>query len=87
MKKTKDNWNIENKGRPWTDEELAVVLSDAPTKRNCEKYAKAFKRGYGSIAQIYQWAMTSWNEIKRKRGEEKFVNQVKRVARKIVGWV
>lgn len=83
----KENWSTENKGKSWTDDELAVVLSDAPTKQNCEKYARAFKRGTGSIAQIYQWAMTSWKEIKRKRGDEKFVNQVKRVARKKVKWV
>jgi hypothetical protein len=83
----KEPWNTENKGKPWTDEELAIVLSAAPTKDNCVKFAKAFKRGSGSIAQIYQWSMTSWKEIKRKRGNEKFVNQVKRVARRIVGWV
>lgn len=76
----------ENKGKPWTDEELEVVLSDAPTKANCEKYAKAFKRGVGSIEQIYRWAMTSKKDINKKRPGEKFVNQVKRVS-KIVGWV
>ncbi len=83
----KITWNTENKGKPWTDSELAVVLSDAPTKANCEKYAKAFKRGYGSIAQIYQWAMTPKKVIKTKRANDRYVNQVKRVARRIVGWV
>lgn len=29
-----------NKGDSWTDEELRVVLMDAPTKSNCIKYAK-----------------------------------------------
>ena len=29
-----------NRGDPWTDEELRVVLMDAPTKSNCIKYAK-----------------------------------------------
>jgi len=83
----KENWSTESKGKPWTNEELSVVLSDAPTKANCEKYAKAFRRGYGSIAQIYQWAMTPKKVIKSKRGDDKYVNQVKRVARNIVGWV
>lgn len=85
MKKI-ENWNKENKRKPWAGEELAVVLSDAPTKENCEKYARAFKRGSGSINQIYRWAMVSEKEIRRKRGGEKFVSQVKRISKK-VGWV
>jgi len=84
--KTGDVWNQENKRKPWTEEELTVVLSDTPTKSNCIKYAKAFKRGLGSITQIYRWAMTSEKEIKKQRGEEKFVNQVKKISKK-VGWV
>jgi hypothetical protein len=82
----KETWSIENKGKPWTDAELSLILSDAPTKVNCERYAKHFKRGLGSIAQIYQWSMTSKKEIKRKKGEDKFINQVKRVSKE-VGWV
>ncbi len=82
----KEFWSKENKGKSWSDAELAVILSDAPTKSNCEKYAQAFKRGLGSIEQIYRWAMTSKKDIKRKRGDEKFVNQVKRISKK-VGWV
>lgn len=81
-----ETWNIENKRKPWSDDELFVILSDSPTKSNCEKYARAFKRGFGSIIQIYRWAMTSEKEIKRKRGEDKFINQVKKVSKK-VGWV
>ncbi|XGU47795.1 IS30 family transposase [Fusobacterium necrophorum subsp. funduliforme] len=47
-----------NKGKSWKDEELKIILTDAPTKYNCLKYAKIFKRGYGSIEQIYRWATT-----------------------------
>jgi len=86
MNTTKIGWQTLNKGKPWSDVELAVILSDAPTKGSCEKYARAFQRGIGSIEQIYRWAMTSKKEIKRLRGDEKFVNQVKRVSKK-VGWV
>lgn len=46
--------DISNKGEKWADEELKIILSDAPTKENCVKYAKLFKRGYGSIEQIYR---------------------------------
>jgi len=82
----KEFWSTENKGKLWSDAELAVILSDAPTKSNCEKYARSFKRGLGSIEQIYRWAMTSKKDIKRKRGNEKFVNQIKRIAKQ-VRWV
>lgn len=82
----KEFWSTEKKGKPWSDDELAIILSDAPTKFNCEKYARAFKRGLGSIEQIYRWAMASEKDIKRKRGNEKFVNQVKKISKK-VGWV
>lgn len=84
--KKKESWNTENRYKPWSDAELSVILSDAPTKANREKYARAFKRGSGSIEQIYRWAMTSKKDIKKKRGDEKFVNQVKRVSKKL-GWV
>lgn len=81
-----ENWSKINKGNSWTDEELMVILSDAPTKVNCTKYAQAFKRGTGSIEQIYRWAMTSRKEINEKRPGEKFVLQIKRISKKI-GWV
>ncbi len=82
----KDPWSVTNKNKPWTDEELGVVLSDAPTKSNCEKHARIFKRGRGSIELIYRWAMTPIGEIKRKRGGEKFINQIKEISKQI-GWV
>lgn len=47
-------WPESAKGKPWTDAELRVVLSDAPTKENCVKHAKAFGRGYGALEQIYR---------------------------------
>ena len=59
-----------NRGAPWTDEELRVVLMDAPTKSNCIKYAKIFGRGYGSIEQIYRWASTDDQTVKEKRPDE-----------------
>ena len=55
------------KGKSWLDEELKIVLQDAPTKANCLKYAIIFKRGYGSIEQIYRWAATSDEDVKRMR--------------------
>lgn len=45
-------WPESDKGKPWSDAELQVVLSDAPTKENCVKHAKAFGRGYGALEQI-----------------------------------
>ncbi|WP_134913326.1 hypothetical protein [Paenibacillus sp. IHB B 3084] len=45
----KQAYSTENKGRPWTDEELRVVLSFAATKENILKLAKGFKCSYGSM--------------------------------------
>lgn len=78
-------WNTEQKGKPWTDDELRVVLSDAPTKENCLKHARAFGRGYGAVEQIYRWAATPNPEISRKRPDDTFVAQIKKVAKQL-GW-
>lgn len=74
-----------NKGRPWSDDELRVVLRSAPTKENCLRFARAFRRGYGSIEQIYRWAAEDRLDVERKRPDDKFIAQVKRVAKE-VGW-
>lgn len=71
------------KGKPWTDEELYVILQDAPTKANCLKYAVLFKRGYGSIEEIYHWASTSDEEVTQKRPDNVFIKQIKKVSKEI----
>lgn len=72
-----------NKGKKWTDEELKIILSDAPSKSNCLKYAKLFHRGYGSIEQIYRWSTTTQQDIDEIRPDDAFVAQIKRVAKEI----
>ncbi|HEL2738130.1 hypothetical protein NF418_07770 [Streptococcus suis] len=82
----KDNVELDtsNKGKPWTDEELKIILSDAATKQNCIKYAKLFKRSYGSIEQIYRWSTTPQKEINEKgRGDDRFIQQIKRIYKEI----
>lgn len=75
-----------NRNKSWTDEELRVVLSFPPTKENALKLAKAFKRNYGSIEQIFRWATTDNKEIKEKgRDEDSFIRQIKRI-HKEMGW-
>lgn len=79
-------WDQSNKGKPWTDEELKVVLSFAPTKENCLLLAKAFKRGYGSIEQIFRWATTDLGKIKEsERKNNAFILQIKRIYKEL-GW-
>lgn len=78
-------WDEARKGKSWTDDELRVVLADAPTKENCLKHARGFNRGYGSIEQIYRWAATNDKEIKKKRPDDAFIEQIKRVAKQL-GW-
>ena len=47
--------------------------------------ARAFRRGYGSIEQIFRWAATSDPEVAAKRPDDAFVQQIKRVANRLVG--
>lgn len=72
-----------NKGKSWKDEELKIILTDAPTKYNCLKYAKIFKRGYGSIEQIYRWATTPSKDMSDECQNDAFIQQIKRVAKEI----
>jgi len=79
------NLDESNKGKSRTDEELRVILKHAPTKENCMLLARSFRRGYGSIEQIFRWAATSGPEVEAKRPDHAFVQQIKRVAKQ-VGW-
>lgn len=72
-----------NKGIKWTDEELKIILSDAPTKENCVKYARIFKRGYGSIEQIYRWSVTPTKEMSEERKNDSFILQIKRIVKEL----
>jgi hypothetical protein len=72
------------KGEPWTDEELRLVLRTAPTIQNCMLLARTFRRGYGSIEQIFRWAAER-STIDKKRPKDAFAQQIKRVANE-VGW-
>ncbi len=75
-----------NRYKPWTDDELRLILSTEPTYEKSLQLARAFKRGVGGIQQIYQWASTPQNVIKEKRPNDAFIKQITRVARD-VGWV
>lgn len=70
---------------PWSDDELRVVLSHAPTHDNTLRLAKAFKRGYGSIELIYRWAGQSEKRIADARADDAFIQHVRRI-RKELGW-
>ena len=85
-KEKNGEWDQSNKGKSWTDDELKVVLSFAPTKENCLLLARAFKRGYGSIEQIFRWATIDMKTIKNSdRKDDAFVLQVKRIYKEL-GW-
>lgn len=75
--------DVSNKGQKWTDEELKVILSDAPTKTNCVKYARLFKRGYGSIEQIYRCSTTAKVDMSDERKKDSFILQIKKVAKEL----
>jgi hypothetical protein len=74
-----------NKGKPWTDDALRVILQAAPTHENIARFARAFGRGPGAIEQIYRWAATTDKAVKSKRPDDAFIQQIKRVSKE-VGW-
>lgn len=85
-KEKNQNFDQSNKGESWTDDELRVILSFAPTKENCLLLARAFKRGYGSIEQIFRWATTDLKTIKNsERKDDSFVLQIKKIYKEM-GW-
>jgi len=84
QKDHQDELDTSNKGKPWSDEQLEIILSAAPTRENCAWFARLFKRGYGSIEQIYRWAATDAKSIEGKgRDNDAFVQQVKKIAKKV----
>ena len=83
QKENEEKRDTSNKGKEWTDEQLKIILSDAASASNCMKYAKIFHRGYGSIEQIYRWSTTPQKDVDKKRGDDKFVLQVKRIAKEL----
>ena len=84
--KCQEDFDKSNKGKAWSDDELRVILSFAPTKQNCLLLAKAFKRGYGSIEQIFRWATTDMKKIQAsERKDNAFVLQIKRIYKEM-GW-
>ncbi len=74
-----------NKGKSWSDDELRLILQLPPTKENILRLSRAFKRGYGSIEQIYRWAAEDMKSILQKRPNDAFIQQIKRIAKE-VGW-
>lgn len=83
QKDNEDKRDTSNKGEKWTDEQLKIILSDAPSAENCMKYAVLFKRGYGSIEQIYRWSTTQYQDLSERRREDSFIMQIKRVAKEL----
>jgi len=79
------NDSPENKGQPWTDDEIRLVLSMAPTSENICTLARAFKRGHGSIEQVFRWAGQSPDRIQSERSDDAFVQRIERI-RKEIGW-
>lgn len=80
--------NVEpkNKRKPWSDDELRLVLSMAPNRSSVMILAKALGRGHGSIEQIYRWAGQSKETIITERSNNAFVQQIVRI-RKEIGWL
>lgn len=62
-----------------------MILSTPANKENTIRLAKAFKRGCGSIEQIFRWAGQSEKRIQDERSDDSFVQQIKCI-RSQLGW-
>ena|SRR5919109_4994583 len=76
----------EKRGQAYTDDEIRLILSCAPTRANAERLAPALQRTPGAIAQIYRWAGQSDARIASGRGRNTFIRQIQRI-RKELGWL
>ena len=76
-------FDVSNRGQPWEDFQIRLILTEAPTPENCLKFAKMFNRGYGSIVQIHRWARTPKKVRKAKRPNDAFIAQITRIAKEV----
>jgi hypothetical protein len=75
-------------GQEYSDDDLITILSDAPTRANAIKHAARFQRTNAAIELIYKWAMSAPSVIdERGRGDDAFIQQIRRVAKQRVGWL
>ncbi|MEG0297546.1 MAG: hypothetical protein RR620_12580 [Clostridium sp.] len=75
-------WDKCNSGTSWSDDQLRIVFSFPQSRENCLKLARAFNRGYGSIEQIYRWAVISDKEISEgHQADNKFIANIKKIAK------
>ncbi len=81
----KKDWVEANRGKPWSDDALRVILQMAPTHENIVRLALAFGRSVGAIELIYRWAATPDKVVRLKRPDDAFIAQIKRIAKE-VGW-
>jgi hypothetical protein len=75
-----------NNGREYTDDQLILVLSTAPTKANAVLLAPVLGRSPAGIEWIWRCASLSQNYVRRRWATNAFVAQVRRVA-KSIEWV
>jgi len=71
------------KGAPYTDDEIRLILRSPATFETILRLAKGLGRGYGGVEQVYRWASRPKILIRGRRSTDKFVCQVKRVAKEV----
>lgn len=72
--------------RRWTDDQLRLVLAQAPTRTNAELLARALGRTTGSIEMIFRWALQSQTTIDKQPKNQTFARRIKRIAKES-GWL
>jgi hypothetical protein len=78
------SWLLTNRRKPWSDDELRLILAHAPTRANVLRLARAFLRTEDSIEMIYRWAGQSAQRLRSQRPHH--ISQRILRLRREVGW-
>lgn len=70
----------------WTDEDVQMVLSNAPTKANAEMLSSVMGRTIGSIEMVFRWAQQTHSTVNSQPKRQTFARRIKRLA-KGMGWL
>lgn len=83
QRKADEKRTCPNKGKPWTDDELRIVLRCAPTAENCLRFARALGRSYGAVELVYRWASSTDQHVEETHPVNAHIARVKKIAKEV----
>jgi hypothetical protein len=79
-----DNWTTPNSGTHWTDEDIEIVLSQAPLPSNCERMGRVLGRSSKAVRWVFQIGLCPRRKlVESDQWENAFVRQVAEVSHKM----